>query len=151
MKADAHSAWVLRWLWDTLDLSPNASTPQSLELGTDPCLDEFVKLCRFLEDLFSLGVCRNVRSCVVNHIPLASARLEVVRVLVGAGTERELDTVERHLMMANLGGHAVAGATNHYVRRQERRVVCRREPPVSRQTRYARVGQVARNECADVI
>jgi len=110
-----------------------------------------VELRRFLHNLFSLGFCRNVRARVVDHVALAAAGLEVVGVLVGADTEREPDAFERNLVMAGLGGYAVAGAGNRHVRGQERRVVCRGEPPICREARNRRVGQVARNECANVI
>ena len=58
------------------------SSLEARKLRIDPCFDEFVKLCRFLENLLRLGVCRDVGARVVDHVPLATASLEVVGVLL---------------------------------------------------------------------
>jgi len=108
----------------------DASTLQIREFRINPCLDEFVKLCGLLHNLLSLGVCRDLGTRVVNHIAFATARLKVVSVFVGSGTDSKIDAIERHLVMSGFGGHAVACAGDCHVRRQQGCVVCGCEPAI---------------------
>ncbi len=132
-------------------LGASSSTLQVRELRIDPALDELVELGRFLHNLLGFGFCRDVRARVVDHITLAAAGLEVVGVLVGVGAGGEPDALERNLVMAGLGGHAVAGAGNRHVRCQQCRVVCRCELPIRREACDSGVSRIARDKRADVI
>lgn len=66
-------------------------------------------------------------------------------------TEREFNAVEGNLVVAGLGGHAIADAGDRHIRGQKPRVVRRCESPIRREARHRRVGQVARHKCAHVI
>ena len=74
----------------------------------DPGFDELVELSRLLHDLVRLGLGRDVRARVIDDVALSAAPFEVVRVLVYGTGDSELDAVERYLVMADLGGDAIA-------------------------------------------
>jgi hypothetical protein len=119
----------------------------------DPRLDEFTEPRRLLNDFLGLSFGRNMRPCVIDHVALAATRLELVSVLIGVliGAERQVCGVERDLVMACLGHHAIARSGDRHVCRLERHIVRRRVFAIRGETFDLRVGEIARHERSHVI
>jgi hypothetical protein len=69
---------------------------------------------------------------VVDHVSLATARLEVIGILLSAVADGEGDRVDGHPVMASLCRDSVAGAGNRHARGLQRGVIRNGEPSVRR-------------------
>jgi len=114
---------------------------------SNPSLDEFPVLFRFLEHLASLRFCNHFGLIVVDDVSLPPASLEVIREGLSSGTQNEPSCLESRLVMAWKGrGNTISPSRQGHLGKLKRRVISCREPAIARKTPNGGIVQVPLHE-----